>query len=41
MNDKLKLMAGVYNVADRQVTNESYGVVLDGRRLNLSFNLDV
>ncbi|MAJ38699.1 MAG: hypothetical protein CMK62_01080, partial [Pseudoalteromonadaceae bacterium] len=40
ITDDLKLMAGLYNVTDRVVTNETYGVVLDGRRLTLSFNYD-
>ncbi|XQF90349.1 hypothetical protein ACOBV8_00705 [Pseudoalteromonas espejiana] len=36
----LKSVAGLYNVTDRDVTNDTYGVVLDGRRLTVSFNLD-
>lgn len=40
MTENLKLMAGLYNVTDRVVTNDTYGVVLDGRRLTVSFNLD-
>lgn len=40
MTADLKLMAGLYNVTDRVVTNDTYGVVLDGRRLTVSFNLD-
>ncbi|WP_369621355.1 TonB-dependent receptor domain-containing protein [Pseudoalteromonas distincta] len=40
MTDNLKVMAGLYNVTDRVVTNETYGVVLDGRRLTVSFNFE-
>lgn len=40
LTDGLKLMAGLYNVADKTITSDNYGVVLDGRRLNVSFNLD-
>ncbi|WP_241764538.1 MULTISPECIES: TonB-dependent receptor domain-containing protein [unclassified Pseudoalteromonas] len=40
MTDNLKVMAGLYNVTNRVVTNETYGVVLDGRRLTVSFNFE-
>lgn len=40
LSDRLKLTAGLYNVADKSITNDTYGVVLDGRRLNVSFNWD-
>lgn len=36
----LDLKAGLYNVANKEVTNEDYGVVLDGRRLNVGLTLD-
>jgi outer membrane receptor for ferrienterochelin and colicins len=32
--------AGVYNLLNKEVTNETYGVVLDGRRLNLGLSVD-
>lgn len=35
-----RVKAGVYNVADYKVTNESYGVVLDGRRVNVGLSVD-
>lgn len=40
LSDQLKVMAGVYNVADKTITNDTYGVVLDGRRINMSLNYD-
>lgn len=40
LNDSARVKAGLYNVADKQVTTESYGVVLDGRRLNLGLAVD-
>ncbi|MAC33876.1 MAG: TonB-dependent receptor [Haliea sp.] len=40
LSPRLKLMAGLFNVADKAITNDTYEVVLDGRRLNLSFSLD-
>ncbi|MFV0476760.1 MAG: TonB-dependent receptor domain-containing protein [Parahaliea sp.] len=38
--DNLSLMAGIYNIANKEVTNDTFGVVLDGRRVNVSFNYD-
>jgi outer membrane receptor for ferrienterochelin and colicins len=32
--------AGLYNLADKEITNDDYGVVLDGRRLNLGLAVD-
>jgi len=44
LNFKLKpdttVKAGVYNVLNREVTNDDYGVVLDGRRLNVGLTVD-
>lgn len=40
VSPRLDLKLGLYNVANREITNEAYGVVLDGRRINLGFNLD-
>jgi len=40
LSDSLKFTAGLYNVADKSITNDTYGVVLDGRRLNVSLNWD-
>ncbi|WP_345426092.1 TonB-dependent receptor domain-containing protein [Halioxenophilus aromaticivorans] len=34
--ESLQLMLGLYNVANKEVTNDTFGVVLDGRRLDLS-----
>ncbi|AEX99860.1 TonB-dependent receptor, plug [Oceanimonas sp. GK1] len=34
------LTAGIYNIADKEVTNETYGAVLDGRRVNLGIRID-
>lgn len=40
LNSDTTLKAGVYNVTNREVTNENYGVVLDGRRLNIGLTLN-
>jgi len=40
VTDNLDLKAGLYNVANKEVTNEDYGVVLDGRRLTVGLTLD-
>ena len=40
LNPRVDVKLGLYNVTDRTVTNESYGVVLDGRRINLGLNID-
>tara|TARA_R110000868_G_scaffold63507_7_gene191646 strand:+ start:1384 stop:3468 length:2085 start_codon:yes stop_codon:yes gene_type:complete len=40
VTDNLDLKAGLYNVANKEVTNEDYGVVLDGRRLIVGLTLD-
>lgn len=40
LNDNARVKAGLYNVADKQVTNDTYGVVLDGRRVNLGLTVD-
>jgi len=37
---RLDLKLGLYNITDRTVTNDAYGVVLDGRRINIGLNLD-
>lgn len=31
---------GVYNIANKEVTNDDYGVVLDGRRFNMGITVD-
>lgn len=33
-----KLKAGVYNVANKKITNDTYGVVLDGRRITVGLS---
>lgn len=37
---RLDLKLGLYNITDRTVTNDAYGVVLDGRRVTFGLNLD-
>ncbi len=34
------LTAGIYNIADKEVTSDTYGAVLDGRRVNLGIRID-
>lgn len=40
LNNSARVKAGVYNLGDKHVTTENYGVVLDGRRLNLGLTVD-
>ncbi|GAB3378432.1 TonB-dependent receptor [Spongiibacter taiwanensis] len=40
LNEALRVMAGVYNVGNKEITNDTYGVVLDGRRLTVSMTLE-
>ncbi|CAH1747773.1 TonB-dependent receptor [Thauera humireducens] len=40
LNERVDLKAGLYNVANKEVTNEDYEVVLDGRRLALGLTAD-
>ncbi|RBQ29422.1 TonB-dependent receptor domain-containing protein [Aliarcobacter vitoriensis] len=35
----LSLKAGMYNIANKEITNDEYGVVLDGRRYSVGMNL--
>ncbi|PHM75148.1 ligand-gated channel protein [Xenorhabdus kozodoii] len=36
----LRVLGGVYNIFDKQVTSETHGAVLDGRRYNIGINYD-
>ncbi|PHM33057.1 ligand-gated channel protein [Xenorhabdus innexi] len=36
----LRVLGGVYNVFDKQVTNENHGATLDGRRYQVGINYD-
>ena len=40
LTDTARVTAGLYNLADKEITNDDYGVVLDGRRLNLGLAVD-
>lgn len=40
LTDTARVKAGFYNVGDKEVTSDTYGVVLDGRRLNLGLAID-
>lgn len=40
LTSQARLKAGIYNVADYKVTNENYGVVLEGRRYNVGITVD-
>jgi outer membrane receptor for ferrienterochelin and colicins len=40
LTDSARVTAGLYNLADKEITNDDYGVVLDGRRLNLGLAVD-
>ncbi|GAA5011535.1 colicin FY TonB-dependent receptor YuiR [Acinetobacter puyangensis] len=37
--DTLSLKAGVYNLANKEITNDEYGAVLDGRRYTFGMNV--
>lgn len=36
----VSIKAGLYNIANKKVSNEDYGVVLEGRRINLGLSVD-
>ncbi|TNH44064.1 ligand-gated channel protein [Photorhabdus luminescens] len=38
--DGLRLVGGVYNVFEKQVTEDTHDIVLDGRRYNIGINYD-
>jgi len=40
LTDTARVKAGVYNIGDKEVTSESYGVVLDGRMFNVGLAVD-
>lgn len=40
VKDNVRLKAGIYNVANKKITNDTYGVVLDGRRLMAGLTVD-
>lgn len=40
LKKNIALKAGVYNVANKEVTSENYSVVLDGRRYNAGVSID-
>ncbi|MDR1452228.1 MAG: hypothetical protein LBI57_07885 [Helicobacteraceae bacterium] len=40
LKDVLKLLAGVYNVANNEITNLTHGKFIDGRRLTVGLNAD-
>lgn len=40
LTDSARVKAGVYNVGDKEVTNDTHGVVLDGRHLNVGLTVD-
>ena len=40
LSDATRLKAGIYNVADKRITNDIYGVVLDGRSFTVGLSAD-
>ncbi|OJK07005.1 ligand-gated channel protein [Acinetobacter baumannii] len=38
-SDTLSLKAGIYNIANKEITNEEYGAVIDGRRYTVGMNM--
>lgn len=40
LNKVARLKAGIYNLGNKKITNDSYGVVLDGRRLTMGISAD-
>jgi outer membrane receptor for ferrienterochelin and colicins len=40
LTNNVDVKAGLYNIANKEVTNEDYEVVLDGRRLVVGMTVD-
>ncbi|MDR5857872.1 TonB-dependent receptor [Halomonas eurihalina] len=40
LNDNARVKAGIYNIADKEITNGTYEAVLDGRQFNLGLTMD-
>lgn len=40
LSDTLQAKAGIYNVADKEITNETYGAVIDGRNVNVGLTVN-
>jgi outer membrane receptor for ferrienterochelin and colicins len=40
LTNNARVKAGLYNVANEEVTNDEYGVVLDGRQYSLGLTMD-
>ncbi|MBU2953516.1 TonB-dependent receptor domain-containing protein [Marinobacter sp. F3R08] len=40
LNSTARVKAGIYNLTDKEVTNDDYEVVLDGRQLNVGLTVD-
>lgn len=40
LNDNARVKAGLYNIGDKEITNDDYEVVLDGRQFNLGLTVD-
>ncbi len=40
LTESVDLKAGLYNIANKEITNEDYEVVLDGRRLVVGVSVD-
>ena len=40
INEDARFKAGLYNIGDKEVTNDTYGVVLDGRRMNVGLTVN-
>lgn len=40
VNQSTRVKAGIYNVANKKITNDTFGVVLDGRRATVGMTVD-
>jgi len=40
LSNRLRAKAAIYNLGNKEITDETYGVVLDGRNLNLGLTVD-
>ena len=40
LKDNVRVKAGIYNIANKKITNDTYGVVLDGRRITAGLTID-
>jgi outer membrane receptor for ferrienterochelin and colicins len=40
LKEDLKVTAGIYNIFDKEITYDTHGKFIEGRRVSLGFNAD-